>query len=362
MKLVRICIGMLILVLLVTGCTKSAVENNKEVPVVIESLQPSTPLSEETESSKETIPPSKFDQLHTYIQDKEQQIRSVIVSRDEDIIFEEYYGDATESTLNHVRSVTKSVLSALIGIAIEEGFIKDIDQKVEEFFPEYMTKETHPQVDEITIKHLLTMTSGIPYNYMNYSSWISADNPIETTLALDLITDPGADFYYNDPGVHILSGIISKTTGMKASDFAEKYLFDELGIHSYEWPTDLQGNNFGPAELELTARDMLKFGQLYLNKGKWNGKTVVPAGWVDESVTAHTDGGLPSGGKYGYLWWVTQVNDYTSYYAMGYGGQFIYIIPELDLVTVITSGLDRHYEGNKMLVEQFVIPAIINTK
>ncbi|MFD0588070.1 serine hydrolase domain-containing protein [Paenibacillus sp. GCM10027627] len=355
----KLFIGLVTIILaafLITGCSDGVLApESQQSPKTTESAQPSG-TANVSPSPKAEAPANKLEEMHETIVKSKPQIHSVLVSRDNELLFEKYYNDNSDKTLHQIRSVTKSFTSALIGIAIQEGFIKDIDQKAADYFPDYITEETDPAVRDITIRHLLTMTSGIPYQYTKYNEWISVANPIERAFGLGTVSSPGERFTYNDPATHILSGILTAATGMQASDFADRYLFQPLQISSYDWPTDPQGNNIGAAELTLTSRDMLKFGQLYLNRGEWEGKQVVPASWVDESVSAKTDGGMPSGGKYGYLWWVSNIGDYESFYAMGYGGQFIYVVPDLKLVAVITSGLSRHYEENKGLVEAYIVP------
>ncbi len=301
-------------------------------------------------------------ELHDDIKNKFPHITSALVLRHGNIIFEEYYNGATVDSLHQIRSATKSIFSALIGIAIKEGDLQNVEVKAVDFFPEYVTPEMDARINNISLKHLLTMTSGIPYDFMMYMQWlqwIQFDNPIDGLFTETLESQPGDKFNYNDPGVHMLSAILSKASKVKASDYAEKYLFNELGINNYAWPTDSHGNNIGCAELILRTRDMAKFGQLYLNKGKWKDKQVIPLGWIEQSTTAQTEGGAPGGDRYGYLWWITRIEDYSVYYAFGFGGQLIYVVPGLDIVTVITSDLHGPHLENKTIVGNYIIPAVI---
>ncbi len=301
-------------------------------------------------------------ELHEDIKNKFSHITSAIVLRHGNIIFEEYYNGATVDSLHQIRSATKSILSALIGIAIKEGDLQDIEVKVVDLFPEYVTSEMDARINSISLKHLLTMTSGIPYDfmaYMHWLQWIQFDNPIQGLFTENLESEPGHKFNYNDPGVHMLSVVLSKVCRVRASDYACEYLFSELGINNFTWPTDSHGNNIGCAELTLRTRDMAKFGQLYLNKGKWKNKQIIPIEWIKQSTTEQTEGGAPGGDRYGYLWWITKIEDYSAYYAFGFGGQLIYVIPDLDIVTVITSDLQGPHLENKTIVGKYIIPAVM---
>ena len=314
-------------------------------------------------------------ELDSTITDSYPWITSTLVLRHGNIVFEKYYNGNTKESLNEIRSVTKSFTSALIGIALDRGDLESIDQKAVDFFPEYVSSATDPKIKEISIKNLLTMTSGIPYDFNRYGSWRAQDNLIKSALEAVPVSQPGDVFNYSDPGAHLLSGILSKAVKMKTSEYAVKYLFNELDISKFTWPADNQGYNIGAAELTLRTRDMAKFGQLYLNGGKWKDRQVVPAEWVSQSTSKQTNGGAPSLVNYGCLWWVTKHtdhpvsfpgyggqfimdDDYPAYYAMVYGGQFIYVVPDLDLVVVITSSLENHHEENRGIVTQYIIPAI----
>jgi len=352
----------LVLTVFLIGCSKSTKESE------FDTMNLDTSEIEAYTDSEEPLNKTKIEELgmdadilkelDNDIKTNYTQINSAMVLRHGNTVFEEYYNGTTMESLNDIRSVTKSFTSALIGIAILRGDIKSVEQNVVEFFPEYITEETDPKIKDITIKHLLTMTSGIPYDFMRYQYWRMNENPIGSLFESVLESQPGEEYKYNDPGVHLLSGIITKVSGMSAGEYAEKYLFSPLGIEDFTWPTDYQGNNIGCAELTLQTRDLAKFGQLYLNKGMWNGKQIISSEWIDESAKKHSDGGPPSMEEYGYLWWRTKVEDYSAYFAMGYGGQFIYVIPELDIVAVVTSNIwQGHHEENRELIGKYVIPA-----
>jgi CubicO group peptidase (beta-lactamase class C family) len=171
------------------------------------------------------------------------------------------------------------------------------------------------------------------------------------------IHPPGTTFAYNTPAAHLLSGVLTKATGMSMTDFAQQVLFTPLGITPGDWPTDPDGYYAGAHALHLRARDMAKFGYLYLNHGLWDGQQIVPAEWVDASTKRESVGGFPQEVGYGYLWWVTQEAGHDAYFAAGYGGQYIEVIPDLELVVVITSNLDGLHITNRDLVSRFIVPA-----
>lgn len=297
-------------------------------------------------------------EMNSYIKKKLPHIRSVLVVKNGYLVFDKYYQSYGKNDLLAINSATKTITSALIGIAINKGYLKGTDQKITEFFPEYVTNKMDPQFKKISIENLLTMTSGL--------DWVDDDmykpevhvNAIKYAFGLKVLTKPGEKFNYNTLGSQILSAIITKTTKMSELEFADKYLFGPLGINKREWKTDEQGYNLGGFELYLRTQDMAKFGYLLLNKGAWDGKQIIPPDWVSNMTKKHNDGGLPHGENYGYHCWVTKVKGYDAYFAGGYGGQFIYVVPALDLVVAISSNIDMHHEENRDIISKYIIPSI----
>lgn len=324
-------------------------------------VPPSTPIQRDywpTNDWRESTPDEQgmdsehFDLLREHIKKNLPHMRSVLVIRHGYLIFEEYYQGAPNDYQN-VASVTKSVISALIGIALQEGNIKSVDQKVVDFYPEYVTPNTDPRIKDMTIEHLLTMTSGLEFESDYGEDWI------KSTLEQSISSRPGRVFHYNDSAAHLLSGILTRTTHMTALEFGNKYFFQPLGVPAPVWKTDPQGNSVGGDELSLRPRDMAKIGYLYLNQGFWEGKSIVPADWVRVSTQKHTEADILND-DYGYLWWVTTVEEHAAYYAAGSGGQFIYVVPDSDLVVVMTGNasfpeLSQHLD----IVRLFILPAIL---
>ncbi len=193
----------------------------------------------------------------------------------------------------------------------------------------------------ITARHLLTMTSGLEStSFGAYGSWVASRNWVRAALARPLQAEPGTRFSYSTGDTHLLSATLSRAAGRGAHDFAREHLFDPLGIRRSAWTRDRQGVHMGGNNLSLLPRDMLKFGQLYLNRGRWNGRQLLPWRWIDESTRPGLVGPLGRGriyGGYGYLWWLRGPRERGAYTASGYGGQYIYVAPAEDLVVVVIS-------------------------
>jgi CubicO group peptidase (beta-lactamase class C family) len=241
---------------------------------------------------------------------------------------------------------------------LKQHYIVSLDQKITEFFPEYNGINSDPRINLLTIGHMLTFMAGLDNDE---DEALGETDMIRYYLSREFIAEPGEQFKYATPASHVLSAIISKKTGMNARDFASVRLFQKLGITGYKWYSDAQGYTYGGHNSFFCPRDMLKIGYLYLNRGIWDGDTIVDPGYVETSTVAHSDGGSPHNEKYGYNWWITRNNDYDAYFAGGYGGQFIYVVPDLQLVVAITCNTDKHREDARFLINSHVVPAILNT-
>jgi CubicO group peptidase (beta-lactamase class C family) len=310
------------------------------------------------------LDPKTLSQIDHDVKETFPDVKGVLVVRNGYVVFENYYQGYDRSDYHHVFSVTKSVTSALVGIALKEDRIENLDHRLPEFFPEHFGPGTDPRKRQITVENLLTMTSGFRpnsfYNNKGFERIMSSDDMVEASIGQPMAKEPGEKFNYNDGDAHLISAILTKTTGQSALAYAHEDLFGPLGIDSdpdasiqgvpanfrrfeqagFVWADDGQGNSVGAGGLKLTARDMAKIGYLYLQDGRWEGRQIVPRGYVRASMreqleTGYSPGGVPAG--YGYLWWTRKVDGYRAFYASGYGGQFIYVIPELNLVAVIVS-------------------------
>lgn len=271
------------------------------------------------------------------IRNKFPDIYSLLVIKNGRLVFEEYYSVVDQEMIGPVYSVTKSVMSILIGIAIDQGAISSVDQKVSDFLPELFTSDIDPAKKDITLHHLLTMTPGFEWEDRGqvFWEWLFSSDFIKFTFDLDLESPPGEKFTYSTAVSHVLSGILTRATGMNALDYAKTYLFKPLGIEDVKWSQCPKGFNKGGTGLQLKPRDMAKIGYLYLNNGNWEDKSIVSENWVKASSVFQVEGDFDYG--YGYQWWIKDINGCSSYRAWGRGGQFIVVIPELDTVMVVTS-------------------------
>ncbi len=281
---------------------------------------------------------------------------SLIVLRNGKIVYEKYY-DAKGA--NNVYSVTKSFMSALIGIAINKGYIGSENDTVEKYLPDYFKNLSDPRWKRITIKHLLTMTPGF---LEELDQWTSTGDWVQATFSLPLKYDPGSKFQYANSASHMLSVILTKATGMSTRDFADQYLFGPLGIKCSAWSADPSGFYTGYANLYLTPYDLAKFGWLYYRQGKWGNTQVVPKEWVSKSTEVQYDfnkekaSGNENG--YGYKWWINSASGYHSFNALGYGGQSITVFPDVGIVAVITSNPGGTYINDEQRI-QFLKDCVI---
>ena len=271
------------------------------------------------------------------------RVLSLLVVRRGRLILEEYFHGNERETLNDVRSVTKSVVSTLTSLALEEGFIGSLDETLGDYL--------HPDIAlldsvrrGITIRHLLTMTSGFEWPEIGgnaYSLWMQSGNHVEYVVTRPIEHDPGTDFTYNSGAVHLLGVLLEEAVGIPLEQFADQKLFDRIGIERVAWEPLTGGYMNGGAGLDLRPRDMARIGQLYLQNG-WSGNhQILPDGWVGEATRPKFDWrssfGPLSELSYGYLWWTEDGQDEPLYLAWGYGGQFILVAPEKDLVVVTTT-------------------------
>ncbi|UCD66057.1 MAG: serine hydrolase, partial [Deltaproteobacteria bacterium] len=266
-------------------------------------------------------------------------IYSIIVVRNNYMVLERYFREGHRLKPHNLKSATKSVLSALTGIAIDKGYLH-LDQPISDFLPQIKSLDD-PRKADITVQHLLAMTSGLePTSYQAYNSLImNGTDWVQTILNLPLVADPGTKHQYSTGDTHLLSAVLTGATRMSTREFAEKNLFDPLGISVKGWEIDPQGINQGGNNLSLIPLDMVLFGQLYLNDGLYRDKQIIPKWWVDSSTRPNYLDEHEVYGYYGYLWY-SRPRGNDAYVAVGYGGQYIYVSPEYNTVIVITSTLE----------------------
>jgi CubicO group peptidase (beta-lactamase class C family) len=290
------------------------------------------------------------------------RLHSFLVSWRGAVVAERYYGGARATRQANIKSASKSVISALVGIAIERGLIPGVAEPVSSYFAEQVKADTRKQ--RITVEDLLTMRSGLETtSSRNYGAWVLSRNWVQHALARPLVTEPGTSMEYSTGNTHLLSAILTRAAGESTRQFAQKALAGPLGFTLAEWPRDPQGVYFGGNDMLMTPRQMLAFGELYLNRGSAGGRQIVPAAWVDESFIPRARSPR-SEQLYGYGWWIRDLAGHRVSYAWGFGGQYIFVVPALDLVIVTTSstaiGEDRrsHRVTVMDLVERFVLPAV----
>ncbi|WP_308634255.1 serine hydrolase domain-containing protein [Paenibacillus silvisoli] len=263
-----------------------------------------------------------------------------------------------------VYSATKSILSALVGIAIEDGYIAGIEEPIARYFPELNTDE---RKSRIRIKHLLTMTAGLEWPDFDKPYWKMrrTDDWIAFILAQPMAQDPGEAFAYNSGNSHLLSAILTMTTGATTYSYADEKLFRPLRFRKPRWNSH-SGIYEGGAGLHLTSNDMAKFGQLYLQGGLWESEQLIPRSWVEASTSVHHKGLAhyepPIFGEYGYHWWISLQSHngvVDCCFAKGYGGQYIFIVPSLDLVAAIRKEPEGKSEAiyAKELLFRHIVPA-----
>jgi len=284
------------------------------------------------------------------------RIDSVLVVRNGYIVAEKYYPPYDQETMHGIYSVTKSVVSALIGIAIQEGYVKGVDDAVLDFYPERTFENDDALKRSITLEHLLTMSSGLEWDW---DDMVSSPDWVGYTLDQPMVSEPGTEFFYSSGNAHVLSAIIQEASGLNTHEFAQLYLFDPLGISNVRWKTDLEGIPKGGWGMAMTPRDMAKLGYLYLNGGEWDGRQIIPAEWIKASTERHIQVPEPLEPwdlYMGYLWWLHEDGPYAAH---GTKGQFIYVIPESDLVVVFTGNItDAKFAQPQLLIRDYIIPAV----
>ncbi len=306
----------------------------------------------------------KLAQMVEHIQQEKLGLHSLLIVRNGYLVTELYAYPYSASQVHWVMSVTKSVMSSLVGIAIQKGAIKDVHQTLFSIISDQGVANLDDKKKAITIEDLLTMTSGLDCHENpapGEANFMTSDNWVQFMEDLPMTAQPGTTFNYCTGAVELLSAVIEKTTGLNARMFANLNLFTPLGIElvtEARWPPDPQGVTIGGYGLSLTPSEMAKFGYLFLNNGQWDGKTIVPASWVETSTASHANKGAKK--EYGYLWWVDPQGKW--YAALGLAGQHIFVYPAEKLVVVFTDNLPLGNDADliplQKLLDQYILPSI----
>jgi CubicO group peptidase (beta-lactamase class C family) len=313
----------------------------------------------------EQSPGLLFDQLQKQASELP-RLHSLLVSQRGEMLFEAYFSGKTASQPANMKSASKSVLSALVGIAIDKGYIAGVDQPIAHFFPEYLSGEYADRLRSITVGNLLTMQAGLASTSgRNYGRWVASSDWVEFALSVPMVAQPGTDMIYSTGSTHLLSAIIERASGASTREFAQQHLASPLDFRLAYWSRDPNGVYFGGNDMEITPRQMLRFGQLYLDEGRYGDTQVLSAKWARDSLVARAVSPRGQGRYYGYGWWLRDMAGLQIPLAWGYGGQLIFVVRELDLVVVVTSdstpGSDRmgHLRRIYEMVENHVITPLL---
>ncbi len=286
-------------------------------------------------------------------------IDSIMVVRNGYVVLDTTIYPFLQGSRHIIYSCTKSVVSALVGIAIDQGAIDGVQQPVTAFFPELAIENFDSQKQEMTLEDLLTMRSGLAcrdsylYRWQGLREMEQSEDWVAHVLSLPMVEAPGSRFEYCNGASFLLSAILQETTDQTALAYAQENLFGPLGIEDVDWKANPQGINIGWSDLYMRPDDMAKIGLLYLHEGQWDGEQIISAGWIRDSTRSYVDATLQDG--YGYQWWVS---DSGVYMALGYAGQFIFVVPQKGMVVVFTSDLPEDQFAVPLgLLSQYIIPA-----
>ena len=285
--------------------------------------------------------------------------RSLLVIRHGALVFERYYHGSAKNQSNNVHSASKSIWGAALGIAIDQGRIRSADATIASILPAHYVEVMSPETRTIKVRDLLTMTSGNDWDEDTTETQIQqTPDWVAATLKLPTAAPPGTRFNYSTGDTHLGSAVLTSATQTTACEFIHQNLLAPLGVVAEHWGRDPQGYFSGGYNFYVTPRELAKFGLLYLRDGRWNGKQLVPAAWVQASMTNQVDAGAPY--SYGYDVWLRDIAGHHVAMAWGFGGQMIYIIKDLDLVVVMTTDT-REFTPDTVnglsIIEDDVLPA-----
>ena len=354
-KKILLLIGAFLTHTLVFGCgpSTSDLEEVDYTPLPEGDWKVSTP-------EEQGLPPTLLDKLY-YEAAEQETLYGLLVVKNGNLIGEKYFNGGSIDHVSGRASSTKSFTSALVGIALEQGCLQSLDQKMMDFFPEFAEEIQDPRKEQITIRHLLQMRGGYPdeeytsnlFEVMFFhGNWEFVPHLVDFPLS----SDPGTKFHYSNLTSHLLGVIVTRACGQDLESYAQEYLFSPMDAELYGWQVDDDGYNWGFGEIYVTARNMAKFGQMYLEGGVYGGKQILPFDWVEASLQRYSEnivrsGILPWYGSfrdrgYGYQWWSSRSGDHYFNYASGHGGNYIVLLPELEMVIVTAADpLHDMWEG-----------------
>lgn len=290
-------------------------------------------------------------------------LTSLLISFRDSLVLEAYYHGASPERAANLKSASKSLISALVGIALRDSLLQGVDQPVAELLPEYFPDGTDPRRRAMTLHQVLSMTTGLEgTSFDAYGAWVSSRDWVAFALERPFACEPGTCMTYSTGNSHLMSAILTRVSGRSTLDYARRFLFDPMGIRLAPWDRDPKGIYLGGNNMALRPRDMVKFGALYLHRGRWEGRQLLPEDWIDRSWQQVATSRW-NGHGYGYFWWIREWNDESVYFAWGYGGQYIFVVPRLELVVSVTSDIAQRRRGGNhnaavhALLREHIIPA-----
>jgi CubicO group peptidase (beta-lactamase class C family) len=294
----------------------------------------------------------------------------LLVVKNDFLIAEDYFNEGSVGQKALLQSAAKSITSALVGLALEQGCLSSVDQKMIDFFPDFADQIVDPRKREITLRDMLQMRAGYPPEESDQALWeaVWSGDYVHLVVDFPLTSDPGTEFQYSNLTAHWLGIIVARACDTDLKSFGQEHLFDPLGAEIGDWKKDLGGYNWAAGEIHVSARDAAKFGMLFLNDGQFEGNQIVPADWVRDSLQTYSEDAYDNIGEfrdigYGYQWWSAEVGDHDVNLAWGHGGQLIVLLDDLNMVVVVTAdpmyevyGSDSwwHEKANFELVGEFI--------
>ena len=295
-------------------------------------------------------------------------IYSLVVVKNGLLIGEQYFNEGG-NVASRTASVTKSILSALVGILLRDGVLTSLDQRMMESFPEIDWQSVDPRKREITVGQLLQMRSGFPWEERSgdLMTVLTAPNKIPLIQQIPLAADPGTQFGYSNLGAHLLGIVVSRASGQSLISLAQSAIFDPLQARVASWPVDSLGYNTGGGDAGVSARDLAKFGQLYLNRGTYGGVQILPSAWILASRQPYSFNtyGTPILSDvpqldYGYMWWSGTAGAHRVDFAWGHGGQIVAIVDDLNMVVVATSRFQSGFGESVWVMERAVLNLVFH--
>jgi CubicO group peptidase (beta-lactamase class C family) len=312
--------------------------------------------------ANQKVDPAMLDQVDRIIETAMPDVTGLIVIRGGYIVHERYFGGRYgRDDPVRIWSITKSVTGSLIGRALADGLLTGLDQTIGELLPNRIPDDADPRTPAITIRQLLTMTSGWQWDIAtDYDRLIASNDWLAYTLSQPVVHEPGTFFAYNSGGSHALSVIVEAASGEDTADYAQETIFTPLGIARPAWERSPQGEAAGGFGLALTPRDLAKLGFLALNRGQWDGQSLIPESYLAEATSRQADGDATGDAAYGYQWWVTELQGMRAYFALGFANQYLYVVPDRDLAVVVAKGFADNpplITAARPLIERFIVPA-----